>query len=76
MAKYRVTEKVSIASKLGDFLKKEGLLKEVIEETRSGSSFEEPKNKIILIDLNECFYWGESKRGWNFWRNVSDKFEE
>jgi hypothetical protein len=76
MAKYKVAKKVSIESKLGDFLKKEGLLKEVIKEIRRSGSWDEVDNDFTLRCLSESFGWRESRRGYDFWENVRDKFEQ
>jgi hypothetical protein len=74
MGKYKISKKLSIEDKLGDFLKKEGLLEEVIKTTIEIGGLENIKDETELTSLSGCFVWKKSQRGHDFWEKIGQKF--
>jgi hypothetical protein len=72
MKKVIIVGNLYVKNSLAYFLKKEGLLKEFIEESSRLNDWEDEEGSIDSI--GQGFHWEESKRGHDFWKNLEQKY--
>jgi hypothetical protein len=68
MAKTIKVGDLHIENSLANFLKKEGVLQEFVEETNRENDYD------YIDSISKAFQWSLSKRGHNFWNNLEMKY--
>ena len=74
MEKVIVVGNVYIEDNLANFLKKEGVLQEFIEESNRLNEWGDKRGKVAIDSISEGFFWEESNKGDEFWRKLESKY--
>ena len=73
MEKVIIVGNVYIDDSLANFLKKEGVLQEFVEESRAQGEWS-GLVEVTIADMDEGFFWDESKKGHWFWSKLEEKY--
>ncbi len=73
MEKVIIKGKVYIEGDLANFLKKEGVLQEFIEESNKLNKWDGEDDVVVEL-IGEGFFWDESKKGHKFWSKLDSKY--
>ena len=73
MEKVIIKRKAYIEGDLANFLKKEGVLQEFVEESRRLNEWE-GKYDMVIDSISGGLFWIKSNKGHEFWSKLEDKY--